>query len=68
VASYKSTLQSMAHSAVGILELKLGEDAGAERDLTAAAKLNTAQPDAYVWYHLAALVSPCRGAAGKHRV
>jgi tetratricopeptide (TPR) repeat protein len=50
---YKKTLQSMAHSALGIMELKTGDDSGAEKELKAAANLNTAQPDAYVWYHLA---------------
>jgi tetratricopeptide (TPR) repeat protein len=53
VAAYKNTLQSMAHSALGILALKTGDDSGAEKELKAAADLNTAQPDAYIWYHLA---------------
>ena len=53
VAAYKSTLQSMAHSALGIMELKAGDDAGAEKDLKAAADLNKTQPDPYIWYHLA---------------
>src|SRR5262249_11665690 len=30
---YKTTLQSMAYSALGIMKLKTGDDAGAERDL-----------------------------------
>jgi tetratricopeptide (TPR) repeat protein len=53
VVAYKSTLQAMAHSALGIMELKTGEDAGAERDLSMAADLNKTQPDPYIWYHLA---------------
>lgn len=53
VAAYKSTLQSMAHSALGIMELKTGRDADAEKDLRAAADLNKTQPDPYIWYHLA---------------
>src|SRR5262249_50495307 len=53
IAAYKSTLQSMAHSALGIMELKTGDDAGAEKDLRAAADLNKTQPDPYIWYHLA---------------
>jgi tetratricopeptide (TPR) repeat protein len=53
IAVYKSTLQSMAHSALGIMELKTGEDAAAERDLLQAADLNKTQPDPYIWYHLA---------------
>jgi predicted Zn-dependent protease len=33
--------------------LKIGDDAGAENELKAAAELNKAQPDPYIWYHLA---------------
>ncbi len=50
---YKSTLQSMAYSALGIMKLKTGDDAGAEKDLNAAAELVKIHPDPYVWYHLA---------------
>jgi tetratricopeptide (TPR) repeat protein len=53
IASYKNMLQAMAHSALGITDLKLGDDAGAEKELRTAADLGKAQPDAYVWYHLA---------------
>ena len=53
IAVYKSTLQSMAHSALGIMELKTGDDPGAEKDLRSAAELNKTQPDPYIWYHLA---------------
>ncbi len=53
IAAYKSTLQSMAHSALGIMALKSGDDASAEKELKAAAGLNAATPDPYVWYHLA---------------
>lgn len=53
IAAYKSTLESMAHSALGIMELKSGDDAGAEKDLHIAAGLNKTQPDPYIWYHLA---------------
>lgn len=53
IQAYKTTLQSMAHSALGIMELKTGEDAGAEKDLRTAADLNKTQPDPYIWYHLA---------------
>lgn len=52
-AVYKTTLQSMAYSALGIMELKTGDDANAERDLTRAAILKKIAPDPYVWYHLA---------------
>jgi tetratricopeptide (TPR) repeat protein len=53
ITDYKNTLQSMAHSALGIMELKIGDNAGAEKDLQTAADLNKSQPDPYVWYHLA---------------
>lgn len=50
---YRSSLQAMAFSALGIMELKTGDDAGAERDLQTALAMNKIQPDAAVWYHLA---------------
>lgn len=53
IQAYKSTLQSMAHSALGIMELKTADDTGAEKDLRLATDLNKTQPDAYIWYHLA---------------
>jgi tetratricopeptide (TPR) repeat protein len=53
VATYKKTLQSMAHSALGITALKTGDDAAAEQELRSAAELNVTQPDPYIWYHLA---------------
>jgi tetratricopeptide (TPR) repeat protein len=53
VTAYKSTLLSMAHSALGITDLKMGDDRGAEKELQTAADLNKTQPDPYIWYHLA---------------
>jgi tetratricopeptide (TPR) repeat protein len=53
VAAYKNTLRFMAHAALGVLELKIGDDAGAEKDLTEANELNKTEPDPYSWYHLA---------------
>ncbi|HVG90151.1 MAG TPA: hypothetical protein VNB54_01560 [Alphaproteobacteria bacterium] len=53
IAAYKATLLSMAHSALGIMELKTAQDASAEQDLRTAANLNKTQPDPYIWYHLA---------------
>jgi tetratricopeptide (TPR) repeat protein len=53
VTAYKSTLLSMAHSAMGITDLKTGDDSGAEKELQTAADLNKTQPDPYIWYHLA---------------
>jgi tetratricopeptide (TPR) repeat protein len=52
-AVYKSTLQSMAYSALGIMKLKTGDDAGAEKDLKMATELAKIRPDGYAWYHLA---------------
>ena len=53
VAGYKNTLRSMAYSALGITDLKMGDDATAEKELRSAADLGKNQPDPYVWYHLA---------------
>lgn len=50
---YKTTLQSMAYSALGITKLKTGDDAGAEKDLKIATELDKIRPDGYAWYHLA---------------
>ncbi|HEV7522324.1 MAG TPA: hypothetical protein VGP89_14575 [Candidatus Angelobacter sp.] len=50
---YKTTLQSMAYSALGIMKLKTGDDAGAEKDLKIATELAKIRPDGYTWYHLA---------------
>ena len=53
IAAYKTTLRSMAHSALGIMYLKTGDNVAAEKELRVAADLNKTQPDAYNWYHLA---------------
>jgi tetratricopeptide (TPR) repeat protein len=50
---YRDTLQSMAHAALGIMRLKTGDYADAEKDLKAAADLSRSRPDPYIWYHLA---------------
>ncbi|HEY2498888.1 MAG TPA: hypothetical protein VGK24_17635 [Candidatus Angelobacter sp.] len=52
-AMYKTTLQAMAYSALGIMKLKTGDDAGAEKDLKMASELAKIRPDPYIWYHLA---------------
>lgn len=52
-ALYKSTLESMAYATLGLMRLKTGDYADAERDLKAAVERATARPDPYVWYHLA---------------
>ncbi|HEY2498889.1 MAG TPA: tetratricopeptide repeat protein [Candidatus Angelobacter sp.] len=53
VVAYKNTLKSMAHSALGIVALKTGDDATAESELKLSTNLNQSQPDPYLWYHLA---------------
>ena len=53
VKQYKNTLESLAHSALGIVALKTADDLGAEKELKLAADLNQSQPDPYIWYHLA---------------
>jgi tetratricopeptide (TPR) repeat protein len=53
IAAYKNTLRAMAHSALGITDLKSGDSAGAEKEFKIAAETGKAQPDAFVWYHLA---------------
>jgi tetratricopeptide (TPR) repeat protein len=53
ITAYKKTLQSMAHSALGITALKTNDNGTAERELKSAAELNVTQPDPYIWYHLA---------------
>jgi tetratricopeptide (TPR) repeat protein len=53
VAGLKAMLKAMAHSAIGITDLKTGDDAGAETELKAAAELNKMRPDPYTWYQLA---------------
>jgi tetratricopeptide (TPR) repeat protein len=53
IAAFKNTLKSMAHSALGIVALKTGDDATAEKELKLSNDLNVSQPDPYIWYHLA---------------
>jgi tetratricopeptide (TPR) repeat protein len=50
---YKTTLPALARSALGIMELKSGDNEGAENDLRIATTLGEAEPDPYDWYHLA---------------
>jgi len=52
-AQYRNMVQSLAYSALGIMRLKTGDDAGAEKDLINALALNKLRPDPYLWYHLA---------------
>ena len=53
IKTYKDTLRSMAHSAIGIMSLKEKDDAKAEAELKISADLLSAAPDPYIWYHLA---------------
>jgi hypothetical protein len=52
-ALYRTTLEATAYSALGLMKLKTGDDAGAEKDLRAGAALAELRPDPYIWYHLA---------------
>jgi len=52
-AVYKTTLHAMAYSALGVLNLKTGDYADAEKNLKMASELAKIHPDAYIWYHLA---------------
>ncbi len=53
VAAYKALLGARVHSALGIMELKTGNDREAEDDLKMAAGMNRVRGDASVYYHLA---------------
>lgn len=50
---YRSTLESMAYATLGLMRLKTGDYADAEKDLKTALERATARPDPFVWYHLA---------------
>jgi len=52
IAADKATLRTMAYSALGIMELKIGDFAGAEKDLHVAAEGSRTRPDARILYHL----------------
>jgi len=52
-AVYRTTLQAMAYSALGMTNLKTGDYNEAEKNLKQAADLDKIHPDPYVWYHLA---------------
>lgn len=49
----KAVLTSMAHAAMGMVEMKKKDPAAAEKHLRTAVELNTSQPDAVVWLRLA---------------
>ena len=53
IVAYKGSLGSMVHSALGIMELKTGNDSGAEKDLKTALSLNRLGGDPSIYYHLA---------------
>ena len=52
-ALYRSTLESMAHATLGLMRLKTGDYAEAEKDLKTSLDLAASRPDPFVWYHLA---------------
>lgn len=51
-AVYRYSLQSMGYWALGMMKLKTGDDAGAEKDLVTALALSKLEPNAYIWYDL----------------
>ncbi|HJX84113.1 MAG TPA: hypothetical protein VJ723_07210 [Candidatus Angelobacter sp.] len=53
IAAYKGALGSMVHSALGIMELKTGNDSGAEKDLKTALNLDRLAGNPAIYYHLA---------------
>jgi tetratricopeptide (TPR) repeat protein len=53
ITAYKNRLRSMAHSALGITDLKTDDNPGAEKEFKMAAELIQAEPDPFVFYHLA---------------
>jgi tetratricopeptide (TPR) repeat protein len=48
-----TTLAAIARAALGIMELKSGDNARAEENLRIATRLGEAEPNPYDWYHLA---------------
>lgn len=53
VTAYKKSMQTSAHSTLGIVALRAGDDATAETELKMAAELNVGQPDPVLWFDLA---------------
>jgi tetratricopeptide (TPR) repeat protein len=53
VEAVRNVLKSMAHSALGTVEMARKDFAAAEKHLEDAVKLNTAQPDPVAWLRLA---------------
>lgn len=53
VTAYKNVVRAMGHSALAITSLKSGDNVDAEKEFKIAAELGKAQPDPFVWYHLA---------------
>jgi len=51
ISVYKRVMSSMAHFALGIMDLRIGSDKEAENELQLAAELS--RDDPYIWYNLA---------------
>ena len=51
ISGYKRVMSSMAHFALGIMDLRIGFDKEAENELQVAAELS--RDDPYIWYNLA---------------
>lgn len=49
----KNVILAYAHAAIGLIELRKGDNAAAETELRTATQLNQSQPDAPTWYRLA---------------
>jgi len=52
-AMYKNILKGIAHSALGVTDLKTENYAAAETELKTTTELTKAQPDPFNWYYLA---------------
>ena len=53
ISAYKKSMQTSAHSTLGIVALRAGDDATAETELKMAAELNVGPPDPVLWFDLA---------------
>ncbi|HZI58906.1 MAG TPA: hypothetical protein VFF39_19135 [Verrucomicrobiae bacterium] len=53
VVAYKKSMQVSAHSTLGILALRTGNDANAETELKMATDLSPGQPEPVLWFDLA---------------
>ncbi len=52
LTAYRNTLKAIAHLALGVTNLKTGDDVAAETELKAATDIGKGRLDPYAWYHL----------------